>query len=154
MAALVVFCAVKWSQPACLKAGPVVSCCCTRCCLLTGYVAAVQGAFASLVTPSCFLAALQVGMRIVGTTAGTSIAHGVLSNPVLAAHPALLILLMAGFAMVLAPLASPSFHLRLTTALILISACVTIVCQYSLDLNSAQANVAYLVTRIMEVRIG
>lgn len=97
---------------------------------------------------------MQVALRIVGTAAGASIAHGVLSNPVLATHPALLIILMVAISMVLAPLASASFHLRLTTALILISACVTIVCQYDIELSSARASVAYLVTRILEVSLA
>lgn len=99
-----------------------------------------------------FHSALQVGMRIVGTTAGTSIAHGMLSNSVLAASPALLIVLMAAISLVLAPLASPSFHLRLTTALITISLCVTVVCQYDLTAQTANASVAFFATRVMEVR--
>eukprot|EP00879_Flechtneria_rotunda_P019797 GHRR01020809.1.p1 GENE.GHRR01020809.1~~GHRR01020809.1.p1 ORF type:complete len:676 (+),score=194.88 GHRR01020809.1:118-2145(+) len=97
---------------------------------------------------------VRVLMRIAGTAAGTAIAHGLLSQHVIATSPVLLILMMSAIAMVLAPLAAPSYHLRLTTALILISCVVTVACQYDPGIGAAQGTPLYLATRITEVTIA
>lgn len=69
----------------------------------------------------------QVLLRILGTCAGASV--GFAAVAIAPSSPPALVGMLCAFALLIAPMASASFHLRLAMALTFISACVVVLCQ-------------------------
>lgn len=95
------------------------------------------------------LLAVQVALRIAGTAAGATAGWAALH----ATHkPALLVLIMCCAGLLIAPLASASFHFRLATALTVISMCVVVLCQFDPASEESRATDTFYGTRVIEVR--
>lgn len=94
---------------------------------------------------------LQVILRILGTAVGATLGYVAL---LVTGSPPLLLLIMGVVAVGFAPLASASFHLRLATALTLISMTVVVLCQFDPGAGESRATTTFYGTRILEVRVG
>lgn len=98
--------------------------------------------------PCILLLLLQVSLRIAGTAAGGTVGWAALH----ATHdPVLLLLIMCVVGVLLAPLASASFHFRLATALTVISMLVVVLCQFDPDSGESRATDTFYGTRLVEV---
>lgn len=95
---------------------------------------------------SCWL---QVTLRIAGTVAGATVGWAALHTT---REPPLLVLIMCCAGLLIAPLASASFHFRLATALTVISMCVVVLCQFDPASGESRATDSFYGTRVIEVR--
>jgi len=96
----------------------------------------------------CWCCWVQVSLRIAGTAAGGTVGWAALH----ATHdPVLLLLIMCAVGVLLAPLASASFHFRLATALTVISMLVVVLCQFDPDSGESRATDTFYGTRLVEV---
>lgn len=64
----------------------------------------------------------------------------------------LLLLIMCCVGVLIAPLASASFHFRLATALTIISMLVVVLCQFDAESGESKATNTFYGTRLVEVR--